>query len=122
MYKTLFKFIVTTITILTVSLLTSKITEYMISYKTHYRPVTFTLIAMGIIVVIFYPLFMWLEEWLNELSAKIVRSGKSFGGKYLGLLLMFIVCMLVLVYFYTKMWYHIDLLRILFKGNIGKQI
>jgi hypothetical protein len=94
----------------------------MISYKTHYRPVTFTLIAMGIIVVIFYPLFMWLEEWLNELSAKIVRSGKSFGGKYLGLLLMFIVCMLVLVYFYTKMWYHIDLLRILFKGHIGSQI
>jgi hypothetical protein len=122
MYKAIFKFVVTTITILTVNLLTIKITEYLISFKTHYRPITFSLIAMGVITIIFYPLFTWMEVWLNELSAKIVRSGKSFGGKYIGLLVIFVVCLSVLLYFYAKMWYHIDLIRILFKGHIGSQI
>jgi phosphotransferase system glucose/maltose/N-acetylglucosamine-specific IIC component len=122
MYKTIFKFVVTTLTILTVNLLTVKLTDYLVSFKTHYRPITFTLIAMGVITVIFYPLFMWLEDWLNDLSAKIVRSGKSFGGKYLGLLVIYVVCLSVLLYFYAKMWYHIDLIRILFKGHIGSQI
>ena len=122
MYKTIFKFVVTTLTILTVNLLTAKLTDYLVSFKAHYRPITFTLIAMGVITVIFYPLFMWLEDWLNDLSAKIVRSGKSFGGKYLGLLVIYVVCLSVLLYFYAKMWYHIDLIRILFKGHIGSQI
>ena len=122
MYKSIFKFAVTTITILTVNLLTVKLTDYLISFKTHYRPITFTLIAMGVITIIFYPLFMWLEDWVNDLSARIVRSGNSFGGKYVGLLVIYIACLSVLLYFYAKMWYHIDLIRILFKGNIGAQI
>ena len=122
MYKSIFKFVVTTLTILTVNLLTIKLTDYLISFKTHYRPITFSLIAMGVITIIFYPLFMWLEEWLNELSAKIVRSGKTLGGKYIGLLVIYVVCLSVLLYFYAQMWYHIDLIRILFKGHIWAQI
>ena len=122
MYKALFKFVVTTLTILTVNLLTIKLTDYLISFKTHYRPITFTLVAMGVITIIFYPLFMWLEDWLNDLSAKIVRSGKSFGGRYLGLLVIYFVCLTILLYFYAKMWYHLDLIKVLFKGHIGSQI
>ena len=122
MYKALFKFVVTTLTILTVNLLTVKLTDYLISFKTHYRPITFTLVAMGVITIIFYPLFMWLEDWLNDLSAKIVRSGKSFGGRYLGLLVIYFVCLTILLYFYAKMWYHLDLIKVLFKGHIGSQI
>jgi hypothetical protein len=121
MYKALFKFTVTTITILTVNLLTSKISDYLISYKAHYKPLTFTLIAMGVITIIFYPLFMKLEDWLNVISVKIVHSGKSFGGKYLGLLIMFVICLSILVYFYAKMWYNIDLLKLLFHGKIKAQ-
>lgn len=119
MYKNLFKFAVTTITILTVNLLTSKITNYLVSYKVHYKPIVFTLMAMGIITIIFYPLFIWLKEGVNKLSIKIVRSGKSIGGKYFGLLIIFLLCLAILLYFYAKMWYNIDLLKILFKGRIG---
>jgi hypothetical protein len=118
MYRKLFIFVVTTLTILTANLLTNYISAYLISYKSHLRPITFTLLAMGIICIVFYPLFTKLEEWLNKFSSRIVRSGKSFGGKYLGLLFMFIICLLVLTYFYAKLWYHIDLLRILFQGKI----
>lgn len=119
MYRRLFKFVVTTLTILTANLVTTYISEYLISYKSHLRPITFSLVAMGIICVIFYPLFTKLEEWINDISTKIIKGGKSLGGKYLGLIMVFILCLAVLTYFYAKLWYKIDLLKILFAGRIN---
>lgn len=118
MYRALFKFAVTTITILTVNLVTSKISDYLISYKNQSKPITFTLISMGIITLIFYPLFIWLEDGLNMLSVRLVKSGKSFGGRYIGLISIYLVCLAVLLYFYAQMWFNIDVLKILFKGKI----
>jgi len=115
MYKRLFKFAVSTITILTINLVSNLIVDYLVSYKQHYQYLKFTLIAMGIIVVIFYPLFTWMETWLNVLSVKIIRTGKSMAGKYFGLLLAFALSIAVLTYCYTRYWYHIDPLVIFLK-------
>jgi hypothetical protein len=119
MYRLFFRFVVTALTILTANLLTTAISDYMITYKNHYKPFTFTLIGMGIIIVIFYPLFMKLEDWVKSISVKVVKSGNSFAGKYLGLPLTFLVCLMVIFYFYAKMWYHIDFFKVLFNGSIG---
>lgn len=119
MYRRLFKFVVTTLTILTANLVTTYISEYLTSYKSHLQPITFSLVAMGIICVIFYPLFTKLEEWINDISAKIIRGGKSLGGKYLGLITVYILCLAVLTYFYAKLWYKLDLLKILISGRIN---
>ena len=78
--------------------------------------------GMAVIVVIFYPLFAKLEEWVKSLSMKVVKKGKSMAGKYFGLIFSFIVCLSVLSYFYAKMWYHINLLKILLSGDIGRYI
>jgi len=118
MYRKLFKFVVTTITLLTANLLTTHISDYLTGYKSHLRPITFTLIAMGVITLVFYPLFTKLEEWLNSLSTRLVKSGKSFGGKYMGLLTIFVVSICVLTYFYAKLWYKVDLLKALFNGTL----
>jgi hypothetical protein len=122
MYRYFFRFAVTSITILTANLLTNAISNYMITYKNHYKPITFTLIGMGIIIVIFYPLFIKLEDWVKNISVKVVRSGNSFAGKYLGLPLTFLGCLMVLFYFYAKMWYHIDFFQALLHGNISGYI
>jgi hypothetical protein len=119
MYRFFFQFIVTTLTILTANLVTNAISNYMVSFKNSYNPLTFTLIGMMIIVVVFYPLFMKLEDWITYLSVKVIRSGNSFAGKYMGLFLTFLAGLLVLFYFYARMWYHIDFLRVLVHGNIG---
>jgi len=74
---------------------------------------------MSIIVVIFYPLFLKMEEWLKKISVKVIRSGNSVAGKYIGLLFTFLLGLIILLYFYARMWYHIDLLKILFSGRIG---
>jgi len=110
------------VTILTANLLTNALSNYFVTFKNHARPLTFTIIGMGVIVIIFYPLFAKLEEWVKSLSMKFIKKGKSMAGKYLGLVLAFLVSLIVLSYFYTKMWYHIDLLHILARGDIGKYI
>jgi hypothetical protein len=119
MYRYFFRFVVTTLTILTANLLTNVISDYMVSYKNHVKPVTFTLLAMCIIVVVFYPLFTKMEEWVKTLSIRVIKSGKSLAGKYFGLTFAFLAGLLILSYFYAKMWYHIDLVKALFNGNIG---
>lgn len=113
MYRYFFRFVVITLTILSVNLLTTAITEFMISYKNHYKPVTFTFLAMAITVVIFYPLFIKLESWVKIISVKAIKGGKSFAGKYLGLLFIFFAALLLLAYFYAKMWYHINLFSVI---------
>jgi putative Mn2+ efflux pump MntP len=57
MYRFFFRFVVTTLTILTANLLTNAISDYMVSYKNHYKPVIFTFIGMAIIIVGFLPAF-----------------------------------------------------------------
>jgi len=119
MYRFFFRFTVTTLTILTANLLTTAISDYMVSFKNTTKPLAFTFIGMLIIVVVFYPLFMKLEKWVERISMSMVKSGRSLAGKYLGLSLTLAGGILVLFYFYARMWYHVDFLRILFDGNIG---
>lgn len=119
MYRYSFRFVVMTLTILTADLLTNALSNYMVSYKNHYKPLVFTFLGMAIIVVIFYPLFIKLENWVKSISIKAIKSGKSVAGKYLGLLFVFIAGLIILSYFYAKMWYHIDTLQLLLHGNLG---
>ena len=115
MFRNLFRFAVTTITILTVELLVTWITGYLVSFRSRFDPYTFTLIAMGIITVVFYPLFAKMHDWINALSKKIIKSGRSVGGKFFGLLMAFLVCFGILFYFYLQMWYGKDLIAELLK-------
>jgi len=118
MYRYLFRFVVMTLTILTVNLISIAITGYMVSYKNHYKPIIFTFLGMAVIVVILYPFFIKLECWVKEISLRIVRSGRSVAGKYFGLLITFAVALLILCYFYGKLWYHINFFQVLLHGGI----
>ena len=122
MYRNLLRFVVMSVTILTANLLTTAAGNYFVTYRNHVKPLTFTLIGMAVTVIILYPLYAKLEEWVKNFSMKIIRKGKSLAGKYAGLALMFIACLLVLTWFYARMWYHIDLLKILVNGEMGRYI
>jgi hypothetical protein len=115
MYRYFFRFVVITLTILTVNLVTNAITDYLVSYKNHYKPVAFTFFGMAITVVILYPLFIKLESWVKFISVKAIKSGKSVAGKFFGLLFTFIVALLILAYFYARVWYHVNLFQVMIK-------
>lgn len=117
MYRRLFNVAVTTLTILTINLLTTFFTDKLISYKWELRPLRFTLISMGIITVVFYPLFIKFEDWLNRFSKRFIKAGHGVAGKYIGLLLMFTAGLLVLTYFYAKQWYNINIFKLMVNGS-----
>lgn len=117
MYRKLFKFAVTTLTILTANLLTTFIAEHLVTYRWETKPLRFTLIAMAIITIIFYPLFLKLEEWLNSISKRFVKAGHSIAGRYIGLILMFVIGLFILMYFYADMWYNINIFKALLNGR-----
>lgn len=117
MYRRLFNFAVTTLTILTANLLTTYITDKLISLKWEVKPLRFTVISMAVITVIFYPLFIRLQDWTNSFSKKFIKAGHSLAGKYLGLILMFSAGLLVLTYFYARMWYNINIFRMIIEGR-----
>lgn len=117
MYRYFFRFVVMTITILTANLITNAISTYMVSYRNHYKPVAFTFMGMAVTVVILYPLFIKLESWVKDISVSAIRSGKSLAGKYFGLLFTFLAALLVLSWFYAKMWYHINLFKFMLHGG-----
>jgi hypothetical protein len=117
MYRRLFKFAVTTLTLLTANLLTTLIADKLMSHKWDTKPLRFTLIAMAIITIVFYPLFTSLEEWLNGLSKKFVKAGHSFAGRYIGLLFMFFTGLFILMCFYAHLWYNISVIKLVFSGR-----
>jgi hypothetical protein len=117
MYRRLFKFTVTTLTILTANLLTNLIANQLVIHKYDTKPLRFTLIAMAVITLVFYPLFTKLEEWLNGLSKKFVKAGHSFAGKYIGLLLMFFTGLFILMCFYAHLWYNISVITLILSGR-----
>ena len=122
MYKYLFRFCVMTITIFTANLLTETISDYLVSYRNHLKPLTFTLLGMVLTVAIFYPLFIKLEEWVKNFSIRMIKSGKSLKGKYAGLMISYFASLFILTYFYAKMWYHIDILRVILNGDASRII
>lgn len=122
MYRYSFRFVMMSITILTANLLTTALSNYLITFRNNIRPLSFTILGMVVIVLVFYPLFAKLEAWVKGLSMKIVNKGRSLAGRYLGLVLAFAVCLIVLSYFYAKMWYNIDIFKILTSGKVGRFI
>jgi len=117
MYSRVFKFVVTTLTILTANLFTSYISDFLVSHKFDVNPLRFTLIAMLVITMVFFPLFMKLEDWINDFSKKFVKAGHSIAGKYIGLILMFLLGLFILMFFYAKMWYNINIFKMLLQGR-----
>jgi hypothetical protein len=120
MYRYFFRFVVMTLTILTANLITIAINNYMVSYRYHYKPLVFTFLGMAIIVVVFYPLFIKLESWVKDISVKVVKSGKSVAGRYMGLVLVFLLGLMLLSYFYARMWYHINILQVMMNGTLSR--
>jgi hypothetical protein len=117
MYRKIFNFAVTIITILTANLLTTLITDKLISYKWELKPLRFTLLSMMIITIIFYPLFLMLQKWLDGLSRKFVKVGHTVVGKYLGLMVMFFIGLFILTCIYANLWYNINVLKLIADGN-----
>lgn len=111
--KKLFSFCVLVITILAVNLLTGYITDYLMNYRGITNPLKFTAIGMGVLVVILYPAFKFLDELIATMAQKVMSKGHHMFGKVLGTILIFAALLFVLYCIYANQWYGINVPKIL---------
>lgn len=117
-YRHFFKFMVFVLGILTANLVTIWIDNYMLSYRFNYSPHVFTCIGMGVVLLIYYPLFMYLDKWTTKFGDHFLKAGKKFGGRKLGSFLAFIFGLLILFYFYGREWFNSNVIVSLFKSMV----
>ncbi len=100
-----FSFLTMLAGVLCANLLSSKLEEWLLKQDYDLHPYTLTWIGMLIVVLVLFPLFSYMDKWVKDITAKILKGGKSIGGKYTGLILVFLLFMAVLHYFYAKDWF-----------------
>lgn len=120
MYRKLFNFTATMITLLTANLLTTFIADKLISYRWEIKPLRFTLISMAVTAIVFFPLFIWLQQWIDHISRRFVKASHGIAGRYFGLMLMFFAGLFILMCFYAHMWYGINVLKMIINGTFLK--
>jgi hypothetical protein len=111
MYKRLFNIMVMMISVLTLNLLTGRITDYIVHYKLDINPFKFTAIAMLTLVFILVPAYSYMKTRVEILVARILVSGNNSFGKTLGLMISFAIIFSFLFAIYLQQWFNISLLH-----------
>ena len=115
-YRKFFKFMVLILGILTANLLTIWIDNWMLSYKWKYSPHIFTWIGMGIVVVIYYPLFTKIDKWSSKAGDKFMKAGKKLVGREIGAVLAFLLALLLLYFLYGLEWFDSNVFTSFFRS------
>jgi hypothetical protein len=93
------------ISLLTVNLVTDKITAILLKYKHLTHPAKATAIGMVLTVVVLYPTFMWLDDLTEKITKRYFKAGKSAAGKTLGVIITFCVALGILFILYLHLWF-----------------
>ena len=104
-YRKLFKFMVLIVGILLANLVTIWIDNFMLSKMWKFPAHIATWIGMGVVVVIYYPLFTHIDKWATKAGDKFLKAGKKVAGRRLGSILAFLIGMLILFFFYGREWF-----------------
>jgi len=109
MMKHVTKGVIFTVTVLVSYLLTGLVEDKIMSQTEQFRPVTATLLGMGTIVLIFVPLFAYVEKITEAIVKASLRTTRTSAGKVIGVLLFIGTVFLVLFAIFLKRWYHLGL-------------
>jgi hypothetical protein len=93
------------ISILTVNLITDRITTYLLRYKNIVHPAKATLLGMLLTVIVLYPAFMWIDDLCEKFTKRYFKAGKNAAGKVIGVLITFVVAMGILFILYLRLWF-----------------
>ena len=104
-YRKFVNALVFVISILTVHLITDRITVYLLAHKHILQPAKATLLGMLLVAIVLYPAFMWIDDLSEKLTKNYFKAGKNAAGKILGTLLTFAIALAVLFLFYLNLWF-----------------
>jgi hypothetical protein len=104
-YKKFVNLLVFIVSILTVNLVTDRITNYLLEHKHVTHPAKATAIGMFLTVAVLYPAFMWIGDFGEKVTKNFFKAGKNAAGKTIGVLVTFSVAVGILFLFYLHLWF-----------------
>ncbi len=114
--RTLTKYVILAFTILLADIIKEIIMHYIGLDKNHRHPYTSVAIGMGVIVLIFYPLFLVMEKLLERVAQSYITNTKKItGGSIKGLLIALVVGLTIMYFVYLKVWFNINIFSVLMK-------
>lgn len=102
--------VIFTFSILTSYLVTGAIEERVLLETERYRPLTATLLGMGIIVLIFVPIFAYTEKITEAIVKAGLQQTKSGAGKIFGVIIFVGIVFLILLALYVDRWFDVSLI------------
>lgn len=102
--------IIFTITVLISYLITGAIEDRIFTEAERFRPITATLLGMGIVVIIFVPVFAYTEKLTEAVIKAALRQTKSSAGRIFGIILFVIVLFAILFSLFLDRWFNISVL------------
>src|SRR5688572_4586412 len=100
MMRSVTKAVVFTITVLSSYLVTGLLEDRVLRETERFRPMTATLLGMAIIVLIFVPVFTYLERITETVVKAGVKQTRSGAGRILGVVVFILVALAILFALY----------------------
>jgi len=110
MMKHFTRAVIFTVSILTSYLITGAIEERVLSETEQFRPMVATLVGMGVIVLIFVPVFAYTERITEGAVKAGLRQTKAGAGKVFGVLIFVVIVLLILFALYLDRWFEMSIL------------
>ncbi|RPH33550.1 MAG: hypothetical protein EHM93_04510 [Bacteroidales bacterium] len=114
MNRKIFNFFVLAITILLVNLLTTFIADYLMKYRGQTDFLKFTAIGMGVIVLVFYPAFEYMNGIVEKFTTKFLKKGNNLFGRTIGIYITFLVMLFILYCVYAHIWFNVNVIKVIF--------
>ena len=113
--KSITKFCIFILTIFIAEIVSTIAKNYLNIHTGYKDPYRLTAIQMGIIVVIYYPIFTFLGSVAEMISKSFVKKTKSVFSGVPGIIIAFALGLLICFGIFLKLWHHINLLQVIWR-------
>jgi len=109
MMKYVTKAVIFTVTVLVSYLLTGLLEDRLLQETERFRPATSTWLGMGIIVLIFVPVFAYTERATEAVVKISMQQTRSGAGRVIGVIFFIILVFAVLFALYLDKWFGLSI-------------
>ena len=114
--KNLTKIFVFILTLFIAEIVSTIAKNYLNIHTGSNNPYKLTIIQMGIIIVIYYPVFTLLSGLSEILSKHFFKKTKTaFVGGILGLIIAFLIGLVICYGIFLKLWYHLNVFEVVWR-------
>ena len=115
MKRNISKYLILAIGIFTADIVKEFVLHYAHDYLHHKNPYMATLIRMGVSIVVFYPTFLFVEEYTKSISKKYVATTRNaLGGGFQASLIAALIGLAIVYFTFLWLWYKINVIQRIF--------